>query len=847
MTQRFKADLFGWVINVAGVAACLYSALNLPVAQLDLGYLVMALVISTCSSHLIVRIPRLKGEITVSDTFIFLTMLIYGGEAAVLLAAADGTAASVRISKRLTSFVFNPAVMACATFATVWALRLSFGSSIVEVTRSHYSARFIVLSCAMALVQYVVNAGLAAIRSALLTGQTIIYTWTNGFLWTSITYFAGAFAAGIVAKLIGVFSVFAFLATVPIIAIVYFTYRTYLKSVEASQAQAEQAEKHVAELSHHLKEQERISRALKESEEQFRKAFDHAAGMALVSTDGHWLQVNQSLCDMLGYAEAEMLASNFQQITHPEDLGHDLTEMYQLVEGKLSTSQSEKRYTHREGRDLWVLQSVSLVRDAEGRAQHFIFQIQDITERKQAEEKIHHAAFHDALTGLPNRILLSDRLSLAVERAKRHRDYQFAVLFIDLDRFKIVNDSLGHQYGDMLLIQVSERLRRSVRAVDTVARLGGDEFAILLDGVEGVENAAPTAARIQEHLTTPFDLDGQEVFISGSIGIAFSTAGYDKPEDILRDSDTAMYRAKANGKARHEIFDQAMHTRAMELLQLENDLRHAVERREFEVYYQAIVECASGRVSGFEALVRWQHPLRGTVSPADFIPLAEETGLIIPLGLEVLRQACAQTARWQREFAAEKPLTISVNLSPKQLKQPDLVEQIRDILEESGLPPRSLRLELTESLVMENAEFAAQVMRRLKLIGLQLSLDDFGTGYSSLSHLHRFPFDILKIDKSFVMRLGEDRGSEKIVKTILMLASELDMAAVAEGVETEEQAAHLRALDCDYGQGYLFSKPLPAQSAETLLQPGTPLATPAEAEEAFILEEVKTLSSNYSM
>ncbi|HYE73742.1 MAG TPA: diguanylate cyclase, partial [Blastocatellia bacterium] len=714
MNKRTIADSIGWLVITAGIAACTHSLSALPLQNLDFGYVLIVVITVTCSSRLIVRIPKLKGEITVSDTFIFLTMMIYGGEAAVLLAVADGTAASARIAKRLITYLFNPAVMACATYATMWTVRFAFGPSIVQFTKSEYSAKLMLMICLMALVQYIVNAGLAAIRSALILNQTIIYTWMNGFLWTCITYFAGASAAGIIVKLSGVFSIYAFLSTVPIIAIVYFTYSSYLKSVESSQAQAEQAQRHVQELSHHIAEQERISRALKESEEQFRKAFNHAAGMALVSIDGHWLQVNQSLCDMTGYSEAEMLELNFQRITHHDDLGNDLTQIYELVDGKSATSQSEKRYVHKNGDDIWVLQSVSLVRDADNKPQHFIFQIQDITERKEAEERIHHAAFHDALTGLPNRILLSDRLSLAVERAKRNRDYQFAVLFIDLDRFKIVNDSLGHQFGDLLLIQVSQRLRNSVRAVDTVARLGGDEFAILLDGIEGVQNAAPTAERIQEHLTTPFNLDGQEVFISGSIGIAFSTAGYEKPEDILRDSDTAMYRAKANGKARHEVFDQAMHTRAMELLQLENDLRHAIERREFQVYFQPITFVETGNVSGFEALVRWIHPHRGMISPADFIPLAEETGLIIPLGLDVLRQACRQTIEWQKQFPSETPLTISVNLSPKQLKQPDLVDQVRDILEETGLPPHCLRLEITESLVMENADFAAKVMRQLK-------------------------------------------------------------------------------------------------------------------------------------
>jgi diguanylate cyclase (GGDEF)-like protein/PAS domain S-box-containing protein len=846
MNKQRYATPFTLSIIAFGAVACLISIYSLPIAQLDLRFYLLAAFTIGCSSRLIVRIPRVKGEITVSDTFIFLTMLLYGGEAAILLATAEGVVSSSRVTKKARTFLFNVAMMACSTFLTVSVLRLCFGS-FVELTRDEYSARFVMLVCTMAIVQYVANAGIAAVRSAFMTNQTVLYTWTNGFLWTSITYFAGASAAGIIAKQIGAVGIYAFIVTTPVIAIVYFTYRTYLQNVEVSQTQAEQAQRHVEELSHHIAEQERISKALKESEEHFRSAFDQAAGMALVTLDGHWQQVNQSLCRILGYSEPELLATNFQEITHPEDLGQDLTYLYQLIEGKVPTSSTEKRYTHKSGAEVWVLQSASLVRDTEGKPQHFIFQVQDITERKQAEERIHHAAFHDALTGLPNRILLTDRLSLAVERAKRNRDYQFAVLFIDLDRFKIVNDSLGHQFGDQLLIEVSQRLQRCVRAVDTVARLGGDEFAILLDGIEGADTAAPTAERIQGQLTSPFNLSGQEVFISASIGIAFSTTGYDRPEDILRDSDTAMYRAKANGKARHEVFDQAMHTRAMEQLQLENDLRRAVERQEFAVHYQPIVSLESGQVRGFEALVRWQHPQRGLVSPAEFVPLAEETGLIIPLGMMVLREACRQTASWQQQFPAEPPFTISVNLSAKQLKQLDLVEQIERILREAGLRPDCLRLEVTESLVMENAEIAASILGELKTIGIKLSLDDFGTGYSSLSYLHRFPFDILKIDRSFVMRMGRDQGSAKIVKAILMLASELDMAVVAEGIETEPQQEQLRALHCAYGQGYLFSKPLAAEAMETLFGKHAAQQMIISPEEIYQPEEAEVLSSPYSM
>ncbi len=816
MKQSTPLDIIGLLVIAFGTAIGVHTLAGLDVTHLDLGYGMILLITVTCSSYLIVKIPKTKGEITVSDTFIFLTLLLYGGEAAILLAIADGLAASVRITKRPIPFAFNPAVMACATFASVQVVWLCFGSA-RAVTLAPFSPQYIMMICTVAFVQYLVNSGLAAMRFAALKKQNLWHVWTSHFLWTSITYFAGASAAGIIAKLIETVGFSAMLSVVPIIAVVYFTYRTYLKNVEVSQTQAEQAQQHVEELSHHIAEQERVSRALKEREEQFRSAFDHAAGMALVSLEGRWEKVNQSLCEILGYAEEEMLATNFQSQTHPEDLGTDLNQLYQLTENNVGTSQTEKRFFHQDGQEVWVLQSVSLVRDEDEKPLHYIFQILDVTERKEAEEKIYHAAFHDGLTDLPNRLLLTERLSLAVERAKRHSAYQFAVLFIDLDRFKSVNDSLGHQYGDMLLMQVAERLQQCVRKLDTVARLGGDEFAILLDGVEGLENAALTAERIQEQLTTPFDLNGKEAHISGSIGIAVSTTGYQCPEDILRDSDLAMYRAKANGKACHELFDQSLHDHAVQQMELETALRHALENQELKIYYQPIVGLEAGRVSGFEALVRWQHPTRGLIPPMEFIPLAEETGLIVALDLYVLHEACRQTVVWHSLFPSETPLTISANLSAHHFKQPDLLEQVEAILTQTGIDPRSVRLEVTESLVIDDPTQAADILHKLKALGVKLSLDDFGTGYSSLSYLHRFPFDILKIDRSFVGRLEQDASSVQIVETIILLAQKLRMDVVAEGIETTHQQDHLRTLGCRFGHGYLFSKPAPAEVAEALL------------------------------
>jgi diguanylate cyclase (GGDEF)-like protein/PAS domain S-box-containing protein len=809
---------FMWLVVALGAAACLlslYGQVWHPSVPLDARFLLIAVVTVFISSRLSVFIPRVRGEITVSDSLIFLTILLYGGDAAVLLATAEAFCSSLRFNKLWLTIAFNAGMMACATFLTVFALRLWFGP-IVTVVHGEYSATFVLMVTAMALVQYVANAGIAAVRSALRTNQSILYTWCNGYLWTSVTYFAGASGAAIMAQLMGSLGTYAFFVAIPIVGTVYLTYRTYLQNVETSQLQAEQAERHVEELNHHIAEQERISRALRESEEHFRSAFDHAAGMALVTPDGRWLKVNGSLCQMLGYSEQELLAGHFQEITHAEDLSGELRALHKLLTGELATVQLEKRYTHKEGHVVWALTSASLVRTVEGAPLHFIFQIQDVTERKLAGEQVQFAAHHDALTRLPNRALLADRLSQAFERAHRDATRAYAVLFIDLDRFKGINDSLGHVSGDELLVEIARRLERCVRAIDTVARLGGDEFAILLDSVEGASSPGVVAERIHEQLALPFDLDGHEVCTSASIGIALSGDHYEKPEEIMRDADTAMYRAKSNGKARHEVFDASMHTAALAALTLENDLRRAVEREEIEAHYQPIVALPGGEIVGFEALARWQHPERGMVGPAEFIPLAEETGLIVSLGAQVLRQACRQARTWQ-QLSADRSLVMSVNLSARQFQQPELVDQVMQILHETGLAPHQLRLEITESAVMASAATAATMLERLKALGVQLSIDDFGTGYSSLSYLHRFPFDNVKIDRSFVSGINVDAESAKVVKTIIALATELGMTVTAEGVETEAQEGQLIALNCEYTQGYLYSRPVDGREAQRLL------------------------------
>lgn len=463
-----------------------------------------------------------------------------------------------------------------------------------------------------------------------------------------------------------------------------------------------------------------------------------------------------------------------------------------------------------------------------------------VVERQRAQTRLLHDSSHDQLTGLPNRTLFLDRLARAVARQRRHPEAGFAVLFIDLDRFKVINESLGHQAGDRLIVQVSSRLEGSLRQSDTVARalpghrsgrggrgawgmetlarLGGDEFTVLLDDMDDVREAVRVAERIQEELAQPFFVEGQEVYATASIGIASSASGYAAAEDVLRDADLAMYRAKSEGKARYEIFDQRMRAGAMRRLDLESNLRRALENQEFVLFYQPIVRLESAELKGFEALVRWRRPDGDMVYPADFVEVAEDTGLIVPLGAWALEEACRTLKAWQKQYPQAQALSMSVNLSARQFGEPDLAQQVDAILRRTGLSPRALDLEITESVMMGDTERSVKLLAQLKKLGLRFSIDDFGTGYSSLSYLHRFPLDTLKIDRSFVAQLGEGRDGVAIVRSILDLARNLGMQIIAEGVETEKQVAQLRRLGCEFAQGYFYSEPMEAARAGELVR-----------------------------
>ena len=569
-------------------------------------------------------------------------------------------------------------------------------------------------------------------------------------------------------------------------------------------------------------ERKRAEAALRESEHKFRTLLESMTeGLLQVDNQDRICFANDRFCEMTGYAHEEVLGQNASALLLDEE-GQEIVRRANKRRRQGFADTYEMKLRKKSGEIIWALVGGAPVVNAEGQVVGSMGVHTDITERKRAEEQLLHNAFHDALTGLPNRALFLDHLQLALKRAGQSKragrqEQLFAVLFLDFDRFKIINDSLGHAEGDKLLVLIARRLEASLRPGDVVARLGGDEFTILIGELRDVSDALRVAERINADMAAPFDIGGRQVFTTVSIGIAFSSPAYGRPEDLLRDADIAMYRAKAGGKARYQVFDQAMHREATARLQLETELRRALERGEFYLNYQPIVELGSERITGFEALVRWQHPERGLIPPGEFIPVMEETGLIIQLGEWVLREACMQTRRWQEQSAANADLAISVNLSCKQFMQTDLAKRIADVLRETELKAQHLRLEITESYLMEDSRMAATMMDRLRALGVELSIDDFGTGYSSLSYLHRLPVSQLKIDRSFVTHMQASAEKGEIVRTIIALAKNLGMRTVAEGVEGCSQLAQLRSLGCEYGQGYLFSKPVSAEEAIQLM------------------------------
>lgn len=545
---------------------------------------------------------------------------------------------------------------------------------------------------------------------------------------------------------------------------------------------------------------------LRDSEERFHNAFNLASiGMALVSIDRRFLQVNSSLCEIFGYSEEELSNATLQVLTHVDD--HDTVLCHylrHLLNDELPSFQLEMELYHKIiGKKIWALLSASLVRNAAREPQYYIIQIQNITDRKYAEQQLVYIANHDPLTGLFNRLQFHDRLTQALISARRH-DTKLALMFFDLDRFKLINDTLGHRIGDLLLQAVGKRLKKSVRSSDILARLGGDEFVVLLGDIIVPDDIARIAQKTIDMLSRPFTLEGHDIVITASVGITIFPDDGENSQNLLMNADTAMYLAKERGKNNYQFYTQEMTSRAVERMTIERGLRLALVNHELKLHYQPQVDSKSGRSVKVEALVRWQHPEWGLVYPDRFLEIAEETGLIVPIGTWVLRTACLQAKSWQENDGTFTH--VAVNISSRQFLDHDLFESITTILEETGLNSSALELEITESAVMQDPEWTLQVLKQLHKLGVRLSIDDFGTGYSSLTYLRQFPVHTVKIDKSFVQDLPTDEGSASLVRSIIALAHELKLEVISEGVETEQQLAFLKTVHCDKLQGHLFSR-----------------------------------------
>lgn len=792
-----------FAVIICGGVALAVAAYFAPIDRIDLNFLLLFCFTIFLGSRVSVKIPKFKSHIAVSDTFIFLALITYGGELAIILAAVEAFFSSWRFCNRKLTVFFNSAAMAISTglvYTSLWASGLTLEEHLHG--NSAYQQKMIVALAIIAMVQFIANTSLASLHDAMKNAIPLWETWKNKYAYSFITYFVGAVSAGLLHLLADSLGFIVIFISFPVIFFIFLSYKMYLQNIEMSIQQAEQAKEANQRL-----EAQRVE--LEESEERFRSAFNHAPiGIGLVAADGTWLKVNHALCNLLGYTQEEFLAMDFQTVLFQEDLGDTLILVQKLISGKSANCQMEQRYLHKSGKTVWTSWSGSTAADSRSTVPNLIFQIQDITARKLAEAKLKHEATHDILTGLPNRKMFMSRLTGALRAAAQNRNYKISILFIDLDRFKYVNDSLGHLIGDQLLIGIAERLRECLRPADLVARLGGDEFTILVEGTYEPSEVVRIAERIHQKFSMPFDLSGHEVYSSASIGILHASELHLSAEEMMRDADTAMYQAKRAGKARHEVFDERMHHAAKETLQLETDLRRAIENGEIYAMYQPIFSLSTGEITGIEALTRWMHPKLGSISPSRFIPIAEEIGMIDQLGEYILERTCREIGPILNAAAEDHKITLSVNLSCRQFGQPKLVENVTQILAATQFPADRLKLEITESIFFEYQAKAIEMLNQIRALGIEIDIDDFGTGYSNLGYLIKLPISTLKIDRSFVDPIDAEGKNTEIVKTVLALARNLGLRTVAEGIETEHQLGALKELGCDGGQGYLFAKPM---------------------------------------
>jgi diguanylate cyclase (GGDEF)-like protein/PAS domain S-box-containing protein len=827
-----RATAYWWCAVLGGAAVLAWSVNSVSrQSPMDLLQIAAGMSVAMLAGCFPVRIPRQKHSFAAGEIFIFLLLLIHGPAAAALAAAGEAAVGSWRTSKRWTSRLASPAMAGMAMFAA--------GSVLHWATASTGAAPGLLILATMAFALTYFACNTLLVTTVLRLKRNLPFAvgdLVDVFGWVGIAY-AGCAAVSALLYLTFLQSGMGVLAAmVPLLGMMLATLHYYFRQQEAAEATREALGQANAEAAEREREvAQRHVAELQASERRFHSAFTHASiGMALLSFEGRILQANPALRALLGRDGDELIHQRFQDHALGDDLGALQAEMGQVNHPDFDGFALEMRCCHSSGDAVWVAAHCSFFSEPGATAPCLILQVQDISARRKAEEGLHHIAFHDSLTGLPNRRRFHELLAQAVEQVNRTNAAvdAFAVMFLDFDRFKLINDSLGHSAGDEFLIQVSRRIQNSLRPHDIVARLGGDEFAVLVRQLDNERSAVALADRLMEGLRKPFLVAGTELNTSASIGITFSALGYTSPEDVLRDADTAMYKAKAAGKARYALFDASLHTEVARRLRLEGELRRAIDDGLLTVAYQPIWELGNSghrggerggerggmcRLSGFEALVRWQHPQDGSISPASFLPIAEEAGLMLRLTDFVLHCACRQLRAWQQLAPAYAGLKMNVNVSGHDIAHAALVARVTRALVEAEVQPEHLCLELTENILMSRLEGALPVLAELRRLGVTLAIDDFGTGYSSLSHLSTLPIDSLKIDRSFVSRLDSPGSESAVVRSIVLLGQSLGKSVVAEGIETPRQLEALREMGCRLGQGYLLARPKSAEDVSSAL------------------------------
>ena len=812
-----KATVYWWSVVVLGSVTLIGSMVSVADdGPLAWGQIAMGMVIAMFAGIFPVRVPQSKNSFAAGEIFIFLLLLLHGPEAATLAAAGEAAVGSWRTSKRWTSRIASPAMAALAMYGAGALLNLVIG----RVVNS--AGLLILATMAFALVYFVFNIFLVTAVPRLKRNERMQWSDLFGvFGWIGIAYAGSAAVAVLLFLTYQQSGIGVLMAMVPLLAMMLATLHYFFRQQEAAEAvrkagaeasgrEAELAARHVREL--------------EASERRFHSAFTHASiGMALLAFDGRVLQANPSLRTLLGQPGDVMVNHRIQDHVLIEDRARMEEQLGLVSSHEFEGFALDLRCRHSSGSAVWVSAHCSFFSEPGASAPCLILQVQDITARHKAEAGLHHLAFHDSLTGLPNRRRFHELLGQAVKQLNDSADphHAYAVMFLDFDRFKLINDSLGHSAGDEFLVQVTQRIQGSLRPHDTVARLGGDEFGVLVRHVEHERSVVGLAERLMEALRRPFLVAGTELMTSASIGITFSALGYTSPEDVLRDADTAMYKAKGAGKARYALFDASLHTEVANRLRLEGDLRRAIDDGRLSVAYQPVWELVGaqpGRLAGFEALVRWLHPQDGTIPPVAFLPIAEEAGLMIKLTDFVLHCACHQLREWQESDPTWAGLTMNVNVSGHDISHPAFVARVTRAIVEARLKPEHLCIELTEDILMSRLEGALPFLSELRRMGVTLAIDDFGTGYSSLSHLSTLPIDCLKIDRSFVTRLEAGSNETAVVRSIVLLGSSLGKTVVAEGIETAAQLQQLQEMGCGLGQGYLLARPKTSADVALLLQ-----------------------------